>query len=124
MNPTHRWLPRHGIVLFTVIALLAVVMIIVGSMLGQLVTEHRQCRLRHTERQCRRLAEAALARATILRGASPSYTGETWTVPAADLGGDGDAWVVIALDGKSIIATAQFPAGDNPRVRHTESIVD
>ena len=113
--------PRPGIVLFTVIAVLAVAMIVIGSMLGQLVREHRQCRLRHADRQCRRLAEAALARAAILRASNPSYSGETWIVSASDLGADRDASVTIQLDGQVISATAQFPAGNEPHVRHTET---
>lgn len=112
---------RQGIVLFTVIAILAVVMIVVGGMLGHLVREHRQCRLRHTQRQCRRLAEAAVARAVALRANDSSYTGEIWTVGAANLSSNHDASVAVRLEGETLTATAAYPAGDAPNVRYTET---
>lgn len=129
MNPAFRSLstctqshPRRcGVAMFTVIVILAVVTMVVGSTLGRLVLEHRQCRLRHEERQCCRVALAALDRAAALHAADNAYTGETWTIAAADLGRNENATVDIRLDNRVVTATVMYPAGKAPRVRRTET---
>lgn len=112
---------RQGIVLFTVLAVLAIAMIVIASMLGGLVREHRQSRLRHEQRQCRRLAEAGVDRAKELLASNADYTGESWKIAADDSGYDHDADVSIVVMNDRITATASYPAGETPRVRHSET---
>ncbi len=112
---------RPGAALFTVLAVLAIAMIVIASMLGGLVREHRQCRLRHEQRQCRRLAEASVARAERLLANNADYTGGSWTIAADDSAYDHDAEVSIVVTNDGITATASYPAGESPRVRHSET---
>ena len=112
---------RRGIVLFTVLAILAVAMIVLGGMLRKLVHEHRQNRLRHEQRQCQRLAEAGLARAELLVTADTAYNGDTWNIAAEELGLADGAVVEIEHRDTSLSATAIYPASGPTRVRLTQS---
>lgn len=109
---------RGGVVLLTVLVLLAVSMIVLGLVAQSLTTTHRQSRLRHQQRQCRRLAEAGAERGRLLALRDASYQGETWSVGAADLHRPRGAKVEIKLDGRIARATSAWPA-DEPRIRHT-----
>lgn len=114
--------PRRAFALFTVIAILAVGMIVLGWVARQTVDDVRQCRLRHEHRQCCRLSEAGMARGAARLADNADYEGETWTIAAADLGLPRDATVVIEVNDEAIVATAAYPAGDAPRIRHTETL--
>lgn len=109
---------RGGVVLLTILVLLAVSMIVLGLVAQSLTSTHRQSRLRHQQRQCRRLAEAGAERGRLLTLRDENYQGETWSVGAADLHRPRGAKVEITLDGGVARATSVWPA-DEPRIRHT-----
>ena len=116
---TLRRKPSRGIALFTVLAVLALGMVLLGTMLNKLVDEHRQSRLRHQHRQCRRLTEAGVARGQLMRSQSEDYAGEKWIVAAAELNLPHDAVVTIDTSNASIVATATYPSNATATVRHT-----
>lgn len=113
--------PRKGVALLTVMVVLAVSMIVLGLVAQSLTTSHRQSRLRHDDRQCRRLAEAAATRGTLLAESSDKYDGETWEISAQQLHRKQGASVTVRLEGReepAVIATAAMPA-DAPKLRHS-----
>jgi Tfp pilus assembly protein PilX len=108
-----------------VIALVAVSALLLAGVMKSIVTHHRQTRLRHEHRQCRLLAEAALARAETLLAADAEYAGGTWSLAEADTGYRDDASVDIKVARNEagpteIVATVTLPATGTPRVTHTE----
>ncbi|MGI9456074.1 MAG: hypothetical protein ACR2NU_05895 [Aeoliella sp.] len=121
----HRLTTRNGVVLFTVIVVLAVGMVLLGLVMRSLVSEHLQVRLRHDDRQCHRLATAGIERAMAQLKQNENYKGEEWFIQAGDLGRQTGAKITLRVTendhrGRELIATAEFPVGDTPHVRHTE----
>jgi type II secretory pathway pseudopilin PulG len=120
--------PRHrsGVTVIVVLALLAVAMTLFGIWTRSAVRAERQLRQRELQLQCQRLAQAGVARAVARRSSDPSYSGETWNVPAEDLGGRHASSVQITVapiaDGDSVEvrATSIHPVGRVFHVRHTE----
>lgn len=114
---------RSGLTMLVVVVVIMVATSLLAAATSQLVDHHRQCRLRHAARQCRLLATAGLERADSRIAADAEYQGETWTVPADQLNFPHDAEVVIRIeqDGEqtTLVATAQYPAGEHPRVKQT-----
>lgn len=113
--------------LITVIVILVVSMTLLGMMMQSIVREHAQCRLRHDQRQCRRLAEAGIARARAQLAVDESFAGDEWRITANDLqrqfGAQVDTRVEISDSGAAtLIATAAYPAGKSPRVRRTQRL--
>ena len=123
---------RRGFVVISVVVLLTVVAALFGLWAKAAVSEHRQLEYRQHELQAIRLAEAGVGRGMARRASDPVYDGETWTIPAADLGQSHAAEVTIrvvtaAADAATlqIEATANYPAGGPSkadRARHTKQI--
>jgi len=109
---------RSGIVLLTILVVLGVSMIVLGLVAQSLTSTHRQNRLRHDQRQCRRLAEAGAERGRILAAGDENYTGETWNIAAGDLHRRHAAAVEITVEAGVAKATSAWPA-DAPKIRHT-----
>jgi hypothetical protein len=59
---------------------LLVVGLLAGLVLQRSLAVHRQLRLHGLKLQAEALAEAAVARAIVMRRADPEYTGEMWQV--------------------------------------------
>ncbi|QDU54064.1 type II secretion system protein [Aeoliella mucimassa] len=109
---------RRGVTLLVVIVIISVSMLILAGAVRSLVDEHRQTRLRHTHRQCRIIAHAALERARAKHLANNSYTGETWTIDADEVEFAKPFQVTIEVepsDGEiQWKATARYPAEGTP----------
>jgi Tfp pilus assembly protein PilV len=76
------------------------------------------------------LAESGVDRAVARLQASADYSGETWEVPAADLGGRGSATVAIQVekvpdrvDRKKVRVQADYPTGSSLRARQSCEII-
>lgn len=128
-NAARQKCPRRGAILvFAMLALLVVSML--GAALLRTVSMSRQQLQRealHT--QAVWLADSGAARAVAQLRASPTYTGETWTVPAEQLSAGRTASVRIAISSEPdhpertiIAATAEYPQGSPTAIRITKRI--
>ncbi len=84
---------NRGMILIVVLVCLAVALslLMVGVKLA--LSAHRVTRSWQWSAQARCLAESALNRAAAKLSAAADYSGETWKIPAEDLGGE-DAGIV------------------------------
>lgn len=121
--------PRHGIALVAVLICLTVVLSLMAAWLRTIVLERSAAREQQARVQAVWLAESALDRAAARLTANPAYTGETWQVPADELGGHDDGEVVIrvaAVAGqparRTIHVQADYPVVASRRHRSTKSI--
>jgi hypothetical protein len=114
---------RQGVVLVTLVVLMAIALTLFGIWAQSAVHEHRRQASRLWRVQAARLAEAGLARAVARRAADPQYAGEVWSVPAESLGGIYPAKVQIRVGPTPIAeavryeAQAEFPSG---AIRHAQ----
>lgn len=93
---SHR--PRSGMILAMVLVALLIVMLL-GAALANAFLARRQL-VRHSEQQQQAfwLAESAMQRAVYRLTNEPEYQGETWQVPADDLGGTYFGVAIIQVD--------------------------
>lgn len=126
----HRSNRRRG--LTSVVALIALVIIALVCAAILKVGLSRRVDLAGTERRLQAdwLAESALDRASSRLALAPDYGGETWTIPAEDLGGRGPASVVIRVepvadrpDRRRVVVQAEYPSGATLRARRGKEIV-
>jgi hypothetical protein len=109
---------RRGLMLVAVIVCLTIASAILLSAVKQFALAKRSAELHHRQQQAAWLVEAGLERAAAgLK--QTGYTGETWTISAADLGGLDDAAVEIAVSqaddaqgDRKVDVTARYPAGE------------
>lgn len=116
---------RRGLTMLVVMAVMAVAACVLAYAMESIVDHHRQARLRHEHRQCRLLSEAGIARAQSKLAGDAEYSGEKWTLVAAETGLAHDVLVSIEVkqdegDEPLITATTQYPATGRSRVKHTE----
>lgn len=79
---------RSGLVLILFLACLAVATALIIGAARMAVTSHQATQTTSWSVQARWLAESGAERAAAKLAADSAYTGETWTIPAADLGGE------------------------------------
>jgi len=79
--------PRRGLALVPALACLVVVILFCGLLVRQVALHRAVVRDEEQRVQADWLAESALARASARLAADRGYTGETWDIAAADLGG-------------------------------------
>ena len=116
---------RRGLTLLAVIVLLSVSLLVLGGAATSLVKERQQCRLRHTQRQCRMMVAAALDMAELQLAANATYKGDAWTLPASESTFAKEFRVevkVVSPAGEPVTlqATAQYPAEGTPEVTETD----
>jgi hypothetical protein len=122
-----------GVVGVAVIVLLSLIALIVGALLRQGMARRAQARAEERRLQADWLAESALERASA-RLAAGDYQGETWEIPAADLGGRHAATVRIDVEtspGRSdparvrVKVRAEYPRGaESPARRRREAWIE
>jgi type II secretory pathway component PulK len=119
--------PRRGMGLVLAVVLLAMVAAAIGGMVRELALRRGISDRAERHTQAVLLAEAGLSRARALIERDPSYTGETWKVPARSIGGRNSAEVFIAVKEEGeVVAVATYPAGDDDtraRVTRRERII-
>jgi hypothetical protein len=115
-------------VLILVIVTTSICLALFGLWAQNLIKEHRRFVNQQYRVQATRLAEAGVRRAMVRRSADPQFKEETWSVPAASLGGARSASVQLRAvpsgDAASIRyeATARFPADAVRRAQITKHI--
>mgnify|MGYP001236445992 CR=1 FL=1 len=118
--------PRRGMVLIVLLVLFAISMTLFGLWAQSAVREHQRMTMYAYRMQSVRLAESGLARAVARIAADPQYDGETWMIPAADLGGKHAAEVRIRITPATdaarlhVEAVAEYPAGAVRRAQVTQ----
>jgi len=117
------------VVLIALLAVFAVVAIVAGGWARSVVQDRRLHGLQHDRVQARWLAEAGVRRGAARLLADSAYTGETWQIPASELGRSESAAVVIHLEPVvessakvRITARAKYPQS-HPRVRESKTVV-
>jgi hypothetical protein len=117
---------RPGFVLVTIVVVIALAMSLFGLWAKAAIGQHRWLDVAALQMQAERLAEAGIARAVDRHTADPEYSGETWTIPAAELQSRGPAEVRIQIEATGdelhVSVTADFPAGADRRARVTKNI--
>jgi type II secretory pathway pseudopilin PulG len=103
---------------------LVLIALIAGTLLRTGLARRRGLRMEERELQARWLAESGLERAAARLAEAPDYRGETWTIPAAELGGPWSGAVAIAVEpvagrpGRRLVRVrADYPDGAEPRAR-------
>jgi Tfp pilus assembly protein PilX len=120
--------PRRGVAAIIIIAVLAMTMAFAGVWARRIVLERRAARRAEEQQQARWLAEAGVRRAAALLSADPAYTGETWTIDAAEIDRPSPAEIEIVVEPSdsatapaTLVAKARYPR-DVPRVQSTKTI--
>ena len=89
--------PR-GAVLMVVLVCLTLAAAIGGALLRAGIARRGQARMEERRLQAAWLAESGLERASMKLAEAPDYRGETWDIPASDLGGRDGGAVLIAIE--------------------------
>lgn len=106
---------------------IALVLLTVASLLGVVVVRSVIAHARQLQRtpwrlQAEALVEAGLNRAAAQLATAPDYTGETWQIPAADLGDRFAARVDIRKNVAGLTVTVRYPDRDTDRVQVTRTL--
>ncbi len=115
---------RRGAVLLTVLICLVIALAVGGAVLRTGLARRGQARAEERRLQADWLAESGLERASAQLAEAPDYAGETWQVPASDLGGRDDGSVTIAVEAveghprrRLVRARADYPRDPSRRAR-------
>lgn len=118
---------RRGAALVVALVCLVIVTALIGTMLVGAMRSGRQLRVERNLRQCELLLQAGLDRAAEQFATTPAtYAGETWDVPAAEIGGDADGQVTIQVSRASeeqpqVRVLAEYPLGSEHSVRRSRN---
>ena len=123
--------PRRRAAILIIILVCFIVAAAMFVMLGrQAVAERRASQARFWTAQAQWIAEAAVERAAARLVADAKYKGETWTIPAAEMGGEQNAKVSIHVenvagrpDSRAVRVEADYPDDPVHRSRCTKEIV-
>ena len=120
---------RRGIALLIMIVALVLLLAFSAVLLGLARDRLLNLRRRESAVQAELLAESALDRAAAKLALDPTYSGETWTISARELGGRDDARVTIKIAGVSkrpnrreARVVADYPIDPTRRARRSQSL--
>ena len=121
---------RWGGVLIAVLVCLLVVSMISAAMVRSMIQSHRQMRVHQQRAQAFWLAESAAGLARARLGSNPDYPGETWSVPADQLGTSAAGAVTIRVEAigdqpsmRRIVIDATYPIDPLRRTRYQKQLV-
>ena len=121
---------RRGALMAAVLVLLLVSSMLILAWAKSVATTHRQMRVQQWRVQADLLAESALERAAAMLRRDAAYNGETWQVPAADLGGTYSGEAIITVDApegepnsRNVRVQAFFPADSDQRAQKVKQAV-
>jgi Tfp pilus assembly protein PilV len=121
---------RRGLVSVAVLIGLIIIGMICAGLLKVALARRSEAASEERRFQAEWLAESGLERASSRLAASADYAGETWEVPAADLGGRGAAKVLIEIgrvadqaDHRKVRVQADYPSESSLRTRQTREII-
>lgn len=118
---------RRGAVLIAVVACLAVALALLTAMVSSAMLTHRQIRRQAIADQSHYLCQAATARAMQQLKTNSDFERDEWNIPAAELGGQGDAKVTVVTlttdDGRRTFKiVARFPLSSTLETETTRII--
>jgi hypothetical protein len=120
---------RRGAILIVILVCFFVAASMFALLARHSVAEHRAAETQLWTAQAQWIAEAAIDRAAARLAVDANYTGDTWTISAAELGGDDGAKARIhieKIDGSPNLRTVRVEADypDDPvhRARWTKQI--
>ncbi len=123
---------RAGIVLFTTIVALLAATIIALGILRAAISQYGSIRDQRRQLQTEQLAQAAIGRALDRLRTAADYRGETWEVPADELGGPlaGEVLIEVSKPGVAgddntlkISVRADYPANQFYRSRQSRELL-
>ena len=117
---------RRGVVLAVALVFFLLCSAILCTLLQTVVNHERQVRDHRQIDQARCLADAAIDRAVAQSRQADTYRGETWKIPAGEIGGAADGEVSIRVEineqqpGQArVVAQADYPSGSVHRIRQS-----
>ena len=120
---------RRGAILIVILVCFLVAASMFALLARHSVAEHRAAETQLWTAQAQWIAEAAIERAAVRLAVNADYTGDTWTISAAELGGNdgGQARIrVEKIDGSSnrrtVRVEADYPDDPVHRSRWTKQI--
>jgi type II secretory pathway pseudopilin PulG len=121
---------RRGLVSVSVLIVLLVIGLVCAGLLKVALTRRAEVGMEERRLQAGWLAESGMDRAVARLMESNDYSGETWEIPAGDLGGRGAATVAIQVepvpdrpDRKKVRVQADYPSGSSLRARQSRSSI-
>ncbi|MDR3638654.1 MAG: hypothetical protein P4L84_32915 [Isosphaeraceae bacterium] len=121
---------RRGAVIVPVLVCFVLIMLICAGLVQLLFTERGITRQEERRLQAEWLAEAGLERAAARLSRARGYTGESWEVPAQELGGQDAGQVVITVETpkdepghRRVIVRADYPLAAERRARRQRTLV-
>ena len=113
-----------GVVSIVVVVGVVAIGLVLAVLLRQVAVRRGQIRAEERRVQADWLAESGLERASSKLAGAVDYAGETWAVPASELGGDAAGTVTITIepgpDGPTARAVADYPSEGPGRSRRTK----
>ncbi len=129
MTSFHPGRKRRGLVSVAVLIGLIVIGIVCAGLLRVALARRAEVGAEERRLQAEWLAESGLGRASARLSTAGDYSGETWEVPAGELGGRGSGTVAIRVepvadhpDRRKVHVQADYPAGSDRRSRRTREI--
>lgn len=121
---------RSGVILAAVLIGLLIVMLVGAELTRTIMLHHRQTRLAESRQQSFWLAESAVQRAAHALANSPEdYEGETWHIPAEELGAGNPGVAIIHVEsaadpetGRVIRVQAYYPEDGVHRILHERKL--
>jgi hypothetical protein len=121
---------RRGAILLIILVCFTLCAAMLVALARLAVAARNAAQTQHWGVQAQWLAEAGLERAAARLAAQPGYTGETWTIPAGELGGKEGAVVRIFVEADAeeparhdVTVEADYPDDPVHRSRCTKEIV-
>ncbi|MGD0516286.1 MAG: hypothetical protein ABSA26_02015 [Thermoguttaceae bacterium] len=121
---------RRGMMLILILACLAIATMLLITGVKLAVASHSVARTFGWSVQAQWLAESGMERAAAKLAADADYSGETWIIPAKDLGGDDAGMVKIEvkpiperISGRLVKVEAAFPDDPLDRVRYSKELI-
>ena len=122
--------PPRGLVSVAVLVCLLVMTLIFGSLLRLVQSQRALVSNQERRLQADWLVESGLDRAAARLGEDAAYRGETWTLPADELGGKtpGVVTIVVALrreaaDQRLVTVQADYPRDPRRRARSRRQVI-
>ncbi len=120
---------RRGLISAVLVMALFALILIAGGLVRVAALRLGEVRASERRLQAEWLAESALDRAAARLSARPDYPGETWDVPASEIGGPDGGTVVIEVkpvpgrpDRRSVRVRADYPRDAPRRARESRAL--
>ncbi len=125
----HRSSRRRGLVSVVLVAALLILAIVSAGLLRLAFLRKADLAMSERRLQAEWLVESGLDRTSARLGSKRDFTGETWTIPAAELGGRAEGVVTIAVEPvaglanrRTIRVQADYPKAGDRRARHSRAL--